>query len=308
MIPVHLLMTPSDSFASLAAAPAVALETTVLSHGLPFPANRNLAFALEDIVRAQSALPCTIGIVDGSVRSRCTPAEIERFCTDGDVDKVSLRNLPVVLARGRTGATTVAATIRLAHDAGIRVMATGGIGGVHQDRNGAPSQDQSADLTELGRCPVTVVCAGPKAILHLEATRERLETLGVTVVGWQTDTMPAFYCGESVFPVDVRCNTIEDVADIVRARDAGRLPAAILLTVPLAAEASLSYDRVSAIVAEALSSEEARSLAPPQVTPFLLTAVRQELGEKALTANVDLLKQNAAIAARLAWALVQAGL
>jgi pseudouridine-5'-phosphate glycosidase len=308
MTPVHSLMTPSDSSVFLAAAPAVALETTVLSHGLPFPANRDLAFALEDIVRAQSALPCTIGIVDGSVQTRCTPAEIERFCTDGDILKVSLRNLPVVLARGRTGATTVAATIRLAYDAGIRVMATGGIGGVHQDTNGAPSQDQSADLTELGRCPVTVVCAGPKAILHLEATRERLETLGVTVVGWQTDTMPAFYCGESVFPVDVRCNTIEDVADIVRARDAGHLPAAILLTVPLAAEASLSYARVSAIVAEALSSEEARGLAPPQVTPFLLTAVRQELGEKALTANVDLLKQNAAIAAQLAWALVKAGL
>ena len=301
-------MTPSDSSASLASAPAVALETTVLSHGLPFPANQNLAFALEDIVRAQSALSCTMGIVGGSVRTRCTPAEIERFCTDKDVDKVSLRNLPVVLARRRTGATTVAATIRLAYDAGIRVMATGGIGGVHQDANGAPSQDQSADLTELGRCPVTVVCAGPKAVLHLEATRERLETLGVTVVGWQTDTMPAFYCGESVFPVDVRCDTIKEVAAIVRARDAARLPAAILLTVPLAAEASLPYARVSAIVTNALSSEEARSLAPPQVTPFLLTAVRQELGEQALTANIDLLKQNAAIAAQLASALTHAGL
>jgi len=292
----------SPTAASTSAA-AVALETTVLSHGLPFPANRDLAHAVEDIVRSHGADPCTIGIVDGRVRTGCSPQEIERFCTGDDIDKVSLRNLPVVLARGRTGATTVATTIRLAHDAGIHVMATGGIGGVHQDADGAPTTDESADLTELGRCPVTVVCAGPKAILHLAATRERLETLGITVVGWQTDTMPAFYCGESIHPVDVRCDTMDEVAAIVRARDAQRLPAAILLTVPLAPEASLSFHRVSDIVADALQTEAARNLKPPQVTPYLLSAVRNELGDQALTANVDLLKQNADIAARLAIAL-----
>lgn len=283
--------------------PLVALETTVLSHGLPFPANRDLALALEEIVRSRGAMPRTIGIVDGAVRTQCSAADLERFCTETPIDKVSLRNLPVVLACGRTGATTVAATIRLAHNHGIRVMATGGIGGVHQDANGVPSSDESADLTELARCPVTVVCAGPKAILHLEATRERLETLGVTVVGWQTDTLPAFYCGESTHPVDVRCDTIEEVADIVRARDAHRLPAAILLTVPLAPEAALPFEQVSGIVKDALHSEAARSLAPPEVTPYLLATVRTVLGDKAVTANVDLLKQNADIAARLAVAL-----
>lgn len=280
--------------------PVVALETTVLSHGLPFPANRDLARDLNQAIRRRGAVPHTIGILDGRVNTDCSEADILRFCSEKDIVKVSLRNMPVVVAQGRTGATTVAATIRLAHQAGIRVMATGGIGGVHQDARGHPTWDESADLIELARCPVTVVCAGPKAILHLEATRERLETRGVTVIGWKTDTMPAFYCGRSNFPVDVRCNTIDEVAAIVRARDAARLPQAILLTVPLDSDAALSSEQVSRVVSEALASEQAAHLSPPEVTPFLLDSVRQVLGEKALTANVDLLKQNADIAAQLA--------
>ena len=278
----------------------MALETTLLSHGLPYPANRDLAVELERIIRSHGAQPRTIGILDGKVNANCSEKDILRFCQDEDIDKVSLRNLPVVLARRRSGATTVAATIRLAYDAGMRVMATGGIGGVHQDVHGRPSRDESADLTELARCPMTVVCAGPKAILHLKATRERLETLGVTVLGWQTDTMPAFYCGGSTHPVDARCDTVEEVADIVRARDAARLPQAILLTVPLESDTSLSFERVSGIVSQALASENAARLAPPEVTPFLLDRIRQVLGDDALNANVDLLKQNADVAARLA--------
>jgi pseudouridine-5'-phosphate glycosidase len=182
-------------------------------------------------------------------------------------------------------------------------MATGGIGGVHQGADGQPLWDESADLTELARCPVTVVCAGPKAILNLEATRERLETLGVTVVGWQTDTMPAFYCGETSFPVDVRCNSIEEVAAIVRSRDALRLPQAILVTVPLPEAHALPIEEVQRVVSEALGLPIAQSLRPAEVTPYLLDQVRQQLGDKALAANIALLEQNAQLAARIAVAL-----
>lgn len=285
------------------ALPAVALETTVLSHGLPYPANRDLARSLDSIVSAQGAEAHTVGIIDGTVQTHCSERDIERFCREDGIEKVSIRNLPAVVASGRTGATTVAATIRLAHAAGIRVMATGGIGGVHQDATGRPTHDESADLIELSRCPVTVVCAGPKAILHLEATRERLETLGITVVGWQTDTMPAFYCGESSFPVDVRCDHVSELAALVKARDDLALDQAILVTVPLSEEFALPFEDVNRVVGHALSAPEASTLSPAQVTPYLLSSVRDQLGDQALTANVELLKRNADLAARLAVAL-----
>lgn len=281
----------------------VALETTVLSHGLPWPANRDLARSVEAAVRGEGAEPCTIGIVDGRIVERCASPDLDRFCREDGIEKVSLRNLPVVMARGGMGATTVAATIHLAHRAGIRVMATGGIGGVHRDAQGHPTPDESADLTELGRCPVTVVCAGPKAILHLEATRERLETLGVTVIGWQTDRLPAFYCGASPFEVDARCDTIEEVAAIVRQRDELHSPAAILLTAPVPTAWELPFEAVEDIVRTALQAPEARSLRPYEVTPFLLSAVRDVLGDRALQANMALLEQNATLAARLSVAL-----
>jgi len=282
---------------------AVALETTVLSHGLPWPANLQLARSLESIVAAQGAEPRTVGILDGRVVTRCSPNDLERFCTDEGMEKVSLRNLPGIVAKGGSGATTVAATIRLAHQAGIRVMATGGIGGVHQGADGRPLWDESADLTELARCPVTVVCAGPKAILHLEATRERLETLGVTVVGWKTDVMPAFYCEESPFAVDVRCDRIDDVADVIRARDDLKLPQAILVTAAVPETFALSMVDVQRVVSAALTSPEAQELRPYEVTPFLLDQVRKQLGDGALTANVALLEQNAELAAQIAVAL-----
>ncbi|MDA0379199.1 MAG: pseudouridine-5'-phosphate glycosidase [Bacteroidetes bacterium] len=283
--------------------PRVALETTVLSHGLPWPANRDLGRSAEARVREEGGEPCTIGIVDGQLRAACSQAELERFCREEGVEKVSLRNLPVVMARGGMGATTVAATIHLAHQAGIRVMATGGIGGIHRDAAGKPTPDESADLTELGRCPVTVVCAGPKAILHLEATRERLETMGVTLLGWQTDFMPAFYCGSSPHRVDARCDTIEEVVDIVRQRDALDMPAAILLTAAVPPAWALPFDAVEETIGRALSDPAASKLLPHEVTPYLLSAVRDTLGERALQANVALLEQNASLAARLAVAL-----
>ena len=166
-----------------------------------------------------------------------------------------------------------------------------------------PLWDESADLTELSRCPVTVVCAGPKAILHLEATRERLETLGVTVVGWQTDTMPAFYCGETSFPVDVRCDSVDEIAAVVRSRDSHRLPQAVLVTVPLPKGCALPLKDVQRVVSQALSSPDAKRLKPAEVTPFLLDRVRNQLGDQALAANIALLEQNAELAARIAVSL-----
>ncbi|MDE2996429.1 MAG: pseudouridine-5'-phosphate glycosidase [Bacteroidota bacterium] len=281
----------------------VALETTVLSHGLPWPANRALARDLDAIVQAEGARPRSVGIVDGRVSTDCTEAELDRFCQESKIEKVSLRNLPVVTARGQMGATTVAATIRLAYQAGIRVMATGGIGGVHGNAQGHPTPDESADLTELGRCPVTAVCAGPKAILHLGATRERLESFGVTVIGWQTDRMPAFYCGSSPYAVDARCDRVEELADIVAQRDVLGLPGAILVTVPVPDAWALPFDLVSEVTSRALADPRAADLLPHEVTPYLLATVRDKLGERALDANVALLKENARIAAQLAVAL-----
>lgn len=287
--------------------PAVALETTVLSHGLPFPANRKLARDLDDLIRAHGATPRTVGVVDGRVSTECSEEEIDRFCQESGIAKVSIRNLAAVAARGGMGATTVAATIRLAHRAGIGIMATGGIGGVHRDASGIPTADESADLTELSRCPVTVVCAGPKAILHLGATRERLESGGITVVGWQTDRMPAFYCGTSPHSVDVRCDTVAELADIIQQRDLLELPSAILVTVPVPPEWALSFDLVDAATREALGRPEAARLSPHEVTPYLLSTIREEIGDQALEANVALLKNNADVAARLAVEMASRG-
>ena len=179
-------------------------------------------------------------------------------------------------------------------------MATGGIGGVHRDAQGQPSSDISADLRQLALSPMTVVCSGPKAILHLEATREHLESLGISVVGYKTDTMPAFYCENSPYAVDVRCDTPSEIADLTRARDAADLPQSILVVNPLPASMALSFERVQEVVTDALSSTAAQALKPAEVTPFLLNHVRQEIGDRALTANVELLKRNAALAATIA--------
>ena len=219
--------------------PLVALESTVIAHGLPYPQNVETALHLEAVVRRHGAEPRTLGLIEGRPVAGLTEAQIRRLATGDAVRKISLRDLPIAVARRLDGATTVAATLWIAEQHGIGVFATGGIGGVHRALHGV-SYDVSTDLEMLGRTGCVVVCAGAKAILDLPATREVLETKGVTVVGYGADTLPAFYTRSSGLPVDVRCDTPEEVADLVRARRELRLPGATLVTVPVPEEAALA--------------------------------------------------------------------
>ena len=274
----------------------VALESTVIAHGLPYPQNVKTALRLETIIRTAGAEPRTVGIIGGAVLVGLSESQILHLAQADAVRKVSLRDLPVAAARTLDGATTVAATLHLAHRSGISVMATGGIGGVHRGRR----FDVSADLDALARLPMTVVCAGAKAILDLPTTREVLETRGVTIVGYGTDEMPAFYSPSSGLPVDVRCDTAEEVAAVIQARRRLDLPGAVLVTVPVPAEAALPRDLIEPAISQALEEAESLDLRSAEVTPFLLKRLRDLAGAQALRANVALLENNAQIAAHIA--------
>ncbi len=281
--------------------PIVALESTVIAHGLPFPQNMETALSLEEVVRQEGAVPATIGIIGGTLRVGLSPDEIERLATASGVRKVSRRDLPLVVARKEDGATTVAATMWIAHQAGIQVFATGGIGGVHR---GQPF-DVSADLPELARTPVAVVCSGAKAILDLPLTLEWQETHGVTVLGYGTDRFPAFYSRDSGLPVDARVDTPQEVATIFRAQRALGLPAGLLVGVPVPAGAELPADVMETAIAEALAAAEERGVRGKALTPFLLAEVSQRTGGASLRANLALLEDNARVAAKIAVALAE---
>lgn len=279
--------------------PVVALESTVIAHGLPHPHNLEVAQALEAEVRAGGAVPATVAVIEGVPVVGLSAAEIERIAVGEGVLKLSTRDLPLARARRADGATTVAATLWLAHRAGIQVFATGGIGGVHR----GPLPDVSADLTELGRTPLIVVCAGAKAILDLVATREALETAGVLVVGWQTDDLPAFYSSASGLPVDARVDTVQEVAALWRAHRELGLPGALLLCVPPPEPYALPPDEVAEAITQALARAEGEGVRGKEVTPFLLRAVVEGTGGRSLEANVALLRNNARVAAAVAAAL-----
>ena len=281
----------------------VALESTVYAHGLPHPANVETARQLERIVANEGGVPQTIGCIDGTVQVGLTDDQIHHLATAEDVRKVSLRDLPVVGAAEADGATTVAATLHLAHRAGISVMATGGIGGVHRSV-GPAAWDVSADLEALRRTPSTVVCSGPKIILDLPATREVLESYGITVVGYQTDTLPAFYSPSSDLPVDVRCDTPGAVANVVRTRTHLDLDAAVLVTVPPPDEVALPRATLEPTIERALADAADQNLEAAAVTPFLLTRLREMEGPRIVEANRALLRRNARVATRIAYALV----
>lgn len=283
--------------------PPVALESTVIAHGLPHPANVETALELETLVTEEGGVPQTIGCIDGEAIVGLTEPQIRHLATADEVRKVSLRDLPVVDALSEDGATTVAATMHLAHRAGIGVMATGGIGGVHRTVGTDPAWDVSADLEALRRTPMAVVCSGPKIILDLSATREALESYGVTVVGYRTDTMPAFYSPSSELPVDVRCDTPGAVADVVRARDRLDLPTATLVTVPPPDDTALPRPTLEPTIERALSDAADRELSASAVTPFLLERLREIEGERIVETNRALLRRNARVATRLAHAL-----
>ncbi|HWQ12005.1 MAG TPA: pseudouridine-5'-phosphate glycosidase [Roseiflexaceae bacterium] len=282
-----------------AAGAVVALESTVISHGLPYPHNLELARAMEAEVRAAGAVPATVGVVAGAPVVGMAWADIERFARAAGVLKLSRRDIAYAVATGRDGATTVSATMALAALAGVQVFATGGIGGVH--RGARESWDISADLTELARTPVLVVCAGAKAILDLPATVEYLETAGVPVLGLGTEEFPAFYSARSGLPVP-RVESASEVARVWRAHRALG-GAGMLLAVPPPAEVALAPEAVEGPIARALTRAEAAGVRGPAVTPFLLAAVAEETHGESVRTNVALLRQNARVAAQVALAL-----
>lgn len=275
--------------------PVVALESTVIAHGLPFPQNIETAYKLERIVRENGATPATIAVFDGEITIGLNDAQIESLATATDVRKLSMRDLPIAVASRLTGATTVATTSHIADLAGIKVFATGGIGGVH--RGGV--SDVSADLPVLASTPVLVVCSGAKMVLDLPATREWLETYGITVLGWQCDEMPGFYSASSGLPVDQRVNSDREVAAVVKSRDDLGLRNAVLLTVPVPERAALPLDATEASIEQALKAAKEKGIAGKDVTPFLLSHLSEVSGGATLTANVALLENNARVAAEV---------
>lgn len=283
--------------------PRVALESTVISHGLPYPHNLRLARRLEQIVRAQGAEPATVAILAGQLRAGLTDLELQHLATAPNVRKVSRRDLPIVVARGLDGATTVATTMFLAHDFGISVFSTGGIGGVHR---GWPF-DISADLPELAQTPVIVVCSGAKAILDLPLTLEWLETHGVPVVGYQTDEFPAFYSRSSGLPVDVPVEGPAEVAGLYAAQRRLGLPAGLLVCVPVPAAAELARDIVEPAIEQALAEADQAAVRGKALTPFLLARISELTGQASLRTNLALLENNAGVAAQIALAVHYGG-
>ncbi len=281
--------------------PRVALESTVIAHGLPYPHNLRLARRLEAQVREHGAEPATIAILQGELRAGLTDSELHHLATSANVRKVSRRDLPIVMAQKLDGATTVATTMFIAQHFGIEVFATGGIGGVH--RGGV--FDISADLPELAQTPVTVVCAGAKAILDLPATLEWLETHGVTVLGYRTDEFPAFYSRRSGLPVDVRVESPEEAADIVCAQRALGLRCGLLICAPVPAAAELPAHIVEPAIEQALREAAAQGLRGKALTPFLLARVSALTEKASLHTNMALLENNARIAAQIAVALAR---
>ncbi len=279
--------------------PVVALESTVLAHGLPRPRNLEVARELEALVRARGAVPATVAVIDGEPRVGLGSAELERIATEDDVAKLSTRELPIAIARRAVGATTVAATAFLAARAGIPTFATGGIGGVHR---GTP-RDVSPDLTELARTPIIVVCAGAKAILDLPATRESLETLAIPVLGWRTDEFAGFYSRQTGLSVDASVESAEEVAEIWRAREDAGVPGGMLLCAPVPTEAALPASEVALAIEAAIEHARINGIRGKEVTPFLLRELTSATAGATLTANIALLRNNVSVATEVAAAL-----
>ncbi len=297
---MNLTLKPEVASALAEDRPVVALESTVIAHGLPHPQNVETALAMESAVRENGAVPATIAILDGEIFVGLDEAQIEMLATGNDIRKISRRDLPIAVGKRLNCATTVATTAFLAHAAGIGVFATGGIGGVH--RGGA--SDVSADLPELARTPITIVCSGAKVILDLPATREWLETWGITVLGWRCDEMPGFYVRSSGLPVDERIEEIDELAAVANAREELGLQSALLLTVPVPPEFEMDGGELERIIGDAVTEAERREISGKAITPFLLSAVGERTGGRSLLANIALLKENARVAALAAAALI----
>jgi pseudouridine-5'-phosphate glycosidase len=294
-----LRMTDEVRTALAEGRPVVALESTIISHGMPYPENVAMAREVEAIIRDDGATPATIAVLDGMPRIGLDEDGLELLAQgQQSIRKVSIRDLPYVVARREHGATTVAATMRLAALAGIRVFTTGGLGGVH--RGAATTMDVSADLTELSLTNVTVISAGVKSILDIGLTLEKLETLGVPVLGYRTDDFPAFYTRTSGYAVPLRVDSAEEIAALMRAKDALGLPGGVSVANPIPVEDEIPHEQIDAIIEQALADMDERGIAGKDATPYLLGRIVEITGGASLTANIALVKNNAHLGAAIA--------
>lgn len=300
----YLSISPEVQEALKAGKPVVALESTIISHGMPYPQNVETALKVEQTIRENGAVPATIAIIGGQLKAGCTPEEIEYLGKKGQaVIKASRRDLPVLIARKADGATTVTTTMIIAAMAGIKVFATGGIGGVH--RGAQQTFDISADLEELAQTPVMVVCAGAKSILDLGLTLEYLETKGVPVIGYGTEELPAFYTRHSGFKVDYRIDTPEELAAAFKAKMDCGLKGGMLVTNPIPEEFSMPKEVIDKAIDQALREMDEAGIHGKQCTPFLLAKVKDITGGESLASNIQLVLNNARLAAKTAKALCE---
>lgn len=298
----YLDISPEVQQALAEGRPVVALESTIISHGMPYPKNVETAMLVEQTIRDNGAVPATIAILGGRLKAGLSPEEIEYLGKSGrSVAKVSRRDLPMIVARGADGATTVTTTMMIAHMAGISVFATGGIGGVH--RGAETTMDISADLEELAQTPVMVVCAGAKAILDLGLTLEYLETKGVPVIGYGTDELPAFYTRESGLGVDARVDTPEELAAMFTAQRGMGLKTGMLVTNPIPAEYAMDKATIDAAIDQAMRELREQGVHGKETTPFLLARVVELTGGDSLESNIQLVLNNARLASKTAAAL-----
>ena len=295
----YLDISPEVQLALAENRPVVALESTIISHGMPYPQNVQTALQVEQTIRDNGATPATIAIIGGRLKAGLSKEEIEYLGKEGrNVTKASRRDLPVLVAKKKDGATTVTTTMIIAAMAGIKVFATGGIGGVH--RGATATMDISADLKELAQTPVMVICAGAKAILDLGLTLEYLETKGVSVIGYGTEELPAFYTRTSGLKVDYRIDTPEELAAAFRAKLDMGLKGGMLVTNPIPEEYSMDPVRINKAIDEALLEADAKGIKGKEVTPFLLARIKDITGGDSLASNIQLVLNNARLAARTA--------
>ena len=299
-------VNPEVAAAVAAGKPVVALESTIISHGMPYPQNVETALNVEKIIRENGAVPATIAIIGGRLKAGLTPEEIEYFGKKGQaIAKASRRDLAALVARGEDGATTVTTTMMIAHMAGIKIFATGGIGGVH--RGAETTMDISADLEELANTPVMVVCAGAKSILDLGLTLEYLETHGVPVIGYGTDELPAFYTRKSGFGVDYRMDSPEELAKTFHVQQELGLKGGMLVTNPIPEEYSMDPAVINGAIDQAIAEAKEQGIHGKATTPFLLAKVKELTGGDSLDSNIQLVYNNAALAAKTACELCKLG-
>jgi len=283
--------------------PVVALESTLISHGFPYPENLEVAGEMEEIIRGCGVVPATIAVIKGKIKVGMTRSELEFIATSKDILKASRRDLAVIVAKGLNGATTVAATMMVAERAGIKVFVTGGIGGVH--RGAEKTLDISADLQELARTSVAVVCSGAKAILDLPLTLEYLETMGVPVIGFGSEELPAFYSRESGLKVDYVVYDEVEAAKIIRAMQDLGIGGGMIIANPVPEEYALSMEYMNEMIEEAVRAAEKEGVKGKKLTPYLLNKIKELTGGKSLKANVELVKNNARVAAKIAYELAK---